>query len=99
MKNPNVSSFAYSTTDMPVKQNPQAQSDSWGVIFNVQLLENLGGLVWTDELDNCPGPAFMDSEPLPLGILKDLMDVNSMKKRRDEGHQIAGQGFYTNSRS
>ncbi len=85
-----MSSFAYSTTAIPVKQNPREQSDSWGVIFTVQLLEDLGGLVRTDELDNCPDSAFMDSEPLPLGSLKDPMDVYSMKERRDEGYQVTG---------
>lgn len=46
--------------------------------------------MWTDELDYCPDSAFMDSKPLPLGILKDLMEVYSTKKREDDEYQAAG---------
>jgi hypothetical protein len=62
----------------------------WEVFSRVQVQEDLGGLVWTDELDYCPDSAFLDSDPLPLWILKDLMEVYSNKKREEEGYRVAG---------
>jgi hypothetical protein len=53
----------------------------WELFSKVQVQDDFGGLVWTDELDYCPDSAFMDSDPIPLGILKDLIDVYSIKKR------------------
>jgi len=58
-----------------------AQLRDWEVFSSVQLQEDVGGLVWTDELDYCPDSAFTDSKPLPLGILKDVIEVYSMKKK------------------
>ena len=66
------------------------QLRDWELFSKVQVQEDFGGLVWTDELDYCPDSAFMDSEPLPLWILKDLMDVYSIKKRGEEGYRVAG---------
>jgi len=66
------------------------QLRDWEVFSRVQVQEDLGGLVWTDKLDYCPDSAFMDSEPLPLWILNDLMDVYSIKKREEEGYRVAG---------
>lgn len=58
-----------------------AQLRDWEVFSKVRVQEDFGGLVWTDELDYCPDSAFMDSKPLPLRILKDVIDVYSMKKK------------------
>lgn len=67
-----------------------ARLRDWEVFSKVQVQEDFGGLVWTDELDYCPDSAFMDSKPLPLGILKDLMDVYSIKKTGDAEYKSAG---------
>ncbi len=62
----------------------------WEVFSKVQVQEDFGGFVWTDELDYCPDSAFMDSKPLPLRMLKDLMDVYSVKKTGDTEYKSAG---------
>ncbi len=61
----------------------------WEVFSRVQVQDDFGGLVWTDELDYCPDSAFIDSEPLPLTILNDVMEVYSLKKREEEGYRVA----------
>ncbi len=66
------------------------QLGEWEVFSKVRVQEDFGGLVWTDELDYCPDSAFMDSKPLPLGILKDLTELYSTKKREDGECQAAG---------
>lgn len=60
-----------------------AQLRDWELFSKVQVQEDFGGLVWTEELDYCPDSAFLDSSPLPLGMLKDLMDVYSISLRRE----------------
>jgi hypothetical protein len=70
-------------------QDTWGQLRDWEVFSKVRIQEDFGGLVWTDELDYCPDSAFMDSKPLPLGILKDLMEVYSIKKKEDEKYQAA----------
>jgi len=67
-----------------------AQLRDWAVFSKVEVQEDFGGLVWTDELDYCPDSAFMDSQPLPLSVLKELMDVYYMKKRDDRGYNAVG---------
>lgn len=66
------------------------QLKDWDVFSKARVQEDFGGIVWTDELDYCPDSAFMDSKPLPLGILEDLMEVYSTKKREDDEYQAAG---------
>ena len=66
------------------------QLRDWEVFSKVRVQEDFGGIVWSDELDYCPDSAFMDSKPLPLGILEDLMEVYSTKKKQDEEYQAAG---------
>ncbi len=67
-----------------------AKLRDWEVFSKAQVQEDFGGLVWTEELDYCPDSAFMDSKPLPLGILEDLMDVYSVKKTGDGEYKSAG---------
>ena len=67
-----------------------ARLRDWEVFSKVQVQEDFGGFVWTEELDYCPDSAFMDSKPLPLGILKDLMDVYSITKTGDTEYKSAG---------
>lgn len=66
------------------------QLRDWDLFSKVQVQEDFGGLVWTDELDYCPDSAYMDSEPLPLRILNDLMDVYSIKKKEEKDYRAAG---------
>jgi hypothetical protein len=66
------------------------QLKDWDVFSKVRVQEDFGGIVWTDELDYCPDSAYMDSKPLPLGILEDLMEVYSTKKKEDDACQAAG---------
>lgn len=66
------------------------QLRDWEAFSKVRVQEDFGGLVWTEELDYCPDSAFMDSKPLPLGILKDLVEAYSAKKKEDEEYQAAG---------
>ncbi len=67
-----------------------ARLRDWELFSKVQVQEDFGGLVWTDDLDYCPDSAFVDSEPLPLWILKDLMNVYSIKKSEDKDYRAAG---------
>lgn len=66
------------------------QLQDWELFSKVQIQEDFGGLVWTEELDYCPDSAFLDSEPPPLRIVKDLMDVYSIKKKEGKGYRAAG---------
>jgi hypothetical protein len=59
------------------------------VVSKVHVQEDFGGLVWTDELDYWPDSAFMDSKPLPLRILKDVIEVYSMKKKEEQQFEAA----------
>jgi hypothetical protein len=77
--------------------NPHIEGESvwerlsdWELFSKVQVQEDLGGLVWPDELDYCPDSAFMDSEPLPVAVIKDLMDVYSTRKREEKEVRAAG---------
>jgi hypothetical protein len=65
------------------------QLKDWELFSKVQVQEDFGGLQWTDELDYCPDSAFIDSKPVPLWILKDLMEAYCAKKREDENYKAA----------
>jgi hypothetical protein len=68
------------------------QLRDWELFSKVRVQEDFGGLVWTDQLDYCPDSAFVDSEPLPLPILNELMDIYSSKKKEEAAAIEAATG-------
>ncbi|MEW6351045.1 MAG: DUF2442 domain-containing protein [Thermodesulfobacteriota bacterium] len=62
----------------------------WDLFSSVEVQEDLGGLVWPEDLDYCPDSAFMDSQPLPLSMLKDLIDVYWRRKQEEAHYEAAG---------
>jgi hypothetical protein len=66
-----------------------ARLQDWGVFSKVGVQEDFGGLQWTEELDYCPDSAFLDSEPPPLGVLKDLLEAYAAKMGEREDRAVA----------
>lgn len=57
----------------------------WQVFSQVKVQENLGGLVWPDEIDFCPETAFKVSKPAPTALLRDLVITYSPTREKDTG--------------
>lgn len=57
----------------------------WQVFSQVKVQEDLGGLVWPDEIDFCPETAFKVSKPAPTALLRDLVITYSPTSEKDTG--------------
>jgi hypothetical protein len=63
-----------------------AEIDNWEVFSQVEVQEDLGGLVWPGEIDFCPDTAFRVSRTVPAALLRDLTVTYSPGKQAEVGH-------------
>jgi hypothetical protein len=67
------------------KSGVWTEIEDWQVFSQVEVQEDLGGLVWPGEIDFCPDTAFKVSKPVPSALLRDLVITYSPSAEKDAG--------------
>lgn len=62
-----------------------AEIDRWEVFSQVEVQEDLGGLVWPGGIDFCPETAFRVAKAAPSTLLRDLIITYSPSKDTGTG--------------